>query len=110
MVGDIMFIETNKNMKKPSMIHVDVHSKFLIGVPLTDRNEKSCTDAVMQIKALYTRNNNVLKQLVFDRARDGTVRGYPIKQRYRSETKSSRPEGGTPRSVDYIDKRKSQSN
>jgi hypothetical protein len=53
-VGDIMLIEMNKNLKKPLMIHVNVHSKFFMGVPLRVRNEESCMDAVMQIKELYT--------------------------------------------------------
>jgi hypothetical protein len=45
-----MFVEVGKNSKKPFMIHVDVHSKFLMGVPLRDRNEESCADTVVKIR------------------------------------------------------------
>ena len=66
-VGDIMFVEHTKNIKKPLMIHVDVFTKFMIGVILKDRTEDECTNAILQIKEAYRRNNYDLKQLVFDR-------------------------------------------
>jgi len=55
-----------KNIKKPLMIHVDVCSKFTTGVPLKDKSEQACTNAILQIKAVYSRNKKELKQLVFD--------------------------------------------
>jgi len=66
-VGDIMFVEGLKNVKKPLMIHVDVCTKFVTGIPLKDKSEEICTSAIMQVKAVYTRNEQDLKQLVFDR-------------------------------------------
>jgi hypothetical protein len=56
-----------KNIKKPLMIHVDVYTKFMIGRILKDRTEDECTNAILQIKEAYVRNNYDLKQLVFDR-------------------------------------------
>jgi hypothetical protein len=56
-----------KNIKRPLMIHVDVCTKFVTGVPLKDRSEETCTSAIMQVKAVYTRNKHNMKQLVFDR-------------------------------------------
>jgi len=66
-VGDIMFIEGLKNIKRPLMIHVDVCTKSITGPPLKDRSEETCISAIMQIKAVYARNKHDLKQLVFDR-------------------------------------------
>jgi hypothetical protein len=63
-VGDIMIVEGLKNTKKPLMIHVDVCSKFITGVPLKDKSEQVCTNAIFQIKAI---NKKELKQSVFDR-------------------------------------------
>jgi len=39
-VGDIMFVEGLKNIKKLLMIHVDVCSKFVTGVTLKDKLEQ----------------------------------------------------------------------
>jgi len=66
-VGDIMFVEGIKNIKKPLLIHVDVCSKMMTGVPLKDKSEEVCTNAILQVKAVYARNRHELKQLVFDR-------------------------------------------
>jgi hypothetical protein len=66
-VGDIMFVEGARNVKKPLLIHVDVCSKMITGMPLKDKSEEVCTCAIMQIKAVYARNNHELRQLVFDR-------------------------------------------
>jgi len=62
-----MFVEHTKNIKKPLMIHVDVYTKFMIGIILKDRTEDECTNAILQIIEAYVRNNYDLKQLVFDR-------------------------------------------
>jgi hypothetical protein len=64
--GDIMFVEGARDIKKPLLIHIDVCTKVITGVPLKDRSEEVCTDAIMQIKAVYARNNHQLNQLVFD--------------------------------------------
>jgi hypothetical protein len=47
------------------MIHVNVCTKFITGVPFKDRTEEACT-ITMQIKAVYSRNERDLKQLVFN--------------------------------------------
>jgi len=62
-----MFVEGIKNIKKPLLIHVDVFSKMMTGVPLKDKSEEVCTNAILQVKAGYARNRHELKQLVFDR-------------------------------------------
>ncbi len=38
-VGDIMFVESMNDRKKPLLIHVDVCSKLITGVPLNDKLE-----------------------------------------------------------------------
>jgi len=66
-VGDIMFIKGTKNVKRPLIIHVDVCTKFMLGMILKDKSEEECTKAILQIKEAYARNDHELKQLVFDR-------------------------------------------
>jgi hypothetical protein len=61
-----MIMEEIKNVKEPLLIHVDVCSKMITGVPLKDKSEEVCTSAIMQVKAVYARNKHELKQLVFD--------------------------------------------
>ena len=65
-IGDIMFVEGIKKVKKPLLIHVDVCSKLITGVPLKDKSEEVCTSAIMQVKAVYAMNKHELKQLVSD--------------------------------------------
>jgi len=48
------------------LIHVDVCSKFIVGVPLKNKSEEECTTALMQIKAVYAWQNRLIKKLVFD--------------------------------------------
>jgi hypothetical protein len=38
-VGNIMFVETKQTVKKPLLVHMDVKTKFITGVPLK-KNEK----------------------------------------------------------------------
>ena len=66
-VGDIMFVETKNNVKKPMLVHVDVCTKLITGVPLQNRTEDECTKAVLQIKSEYQIDGRTMKQLVFDR-------------------------------------------
>ncbi len=40
-VGDIMFVEMKSNVKKPLMIHVDVYTKMVTGVPLNKETEEN---------------------------------------------------------------------
>jgi hypothetical protein len=66
-VGDIMFIEEAKNIKRPLLIHVNICTKFMLGIILKDRSEEECTKAILKVKEAYARNDYELKQLVFDR-------------------------------------------
>jgi hypothetical protein len=66
-VGNIMFVETKNNVKKPLLVHVDVCTKLITGVPLQNRTEEECTKAVLQIKSEYEIEGQTMKQLVFDR-------------------------------------------
>lgn len=49
------------------LIHVDVKTKMITGVPLRNRSEEECTKALINIKTYYQNNNRPMKQLVFDR-------------------------------------------
>jgi hypothetical protein len=40
-VGDIIFVEMKSNVKKPLMIHVDVYTKMVTGVPLNNKTEEN---------------------------------------------------------------------
>jgi hypothetical protein len=66
-VGDIMFVELKEDIKKPLMVHVDVCTKLITGIPLRNRTEEECTKAIVDSKAHYSLNDRNLKQLVFDR-------------------------------------------
>ncbi len=66
-VGDIMFVETKNNKKKPLLVHVDVCTKLITGVPLQNRTEEECTKAMLQIKSEYEIKGRTMKNLVFDR-------------------------------------------
>jgi hypothetical protein len=66
-VGDIMFMEVKNGVKKPLMIHVDVFTKMIMGVPLNSKTETECTRALLEVKAEYAAKGKTIKQLVFDR-------------------------------------------
>jgi hypothetical protein len=40
-VGDIMFVEMKNDVKKPLMIHVDVYTKMITGIPLKTSQKRS---------------------------------------------------------------------
>jgi hypothetical protein len=56
-VGDIMFVEGPKNVKKPMMVNVDVCTKYVIGIPMENRTEEECLKALKKVDAIYERNN-----------------------------------------------------
>jgi hypothetical protein len=66
-VGNMMFIEGAKNVKRPLLIHVNICTKYMLGKILKDRSEEECTKAILQVKEVYARNDYELKQLVFVR-------------------------------------------
>jgi hypothetical protein len=65
-VGDIMFVET-RNVKKLLLVHVNVCTKLITGVPLQNRTEEECMKAVLRIKSEYEIEGWTMKQLAFDR-------------------------------------------
>jgi hypothetical protein len=44
-------------MKKTLLIHVDVCSKYVTGIPFRDKSEEECPNALKQIKEIYLRND-----------------------------------------------------
>jgi hypothetical protein len=66
-VGDIMFVETKNNVKKPLLVHVDVNTKLITSVPMTNRTEGECTKTILGIKNDYKNKGRILKSVVFDR-------------------------------------------
>ncbi len=52
-MGNIMFVKGAQNVKKPLLIHVDICSKFVTGIPLRDRTEVEYTNALKEMKAVY---------------------------------------------------------
>jgi hypothetical protein len=60
-LGVIMFVEHTKNIQRPLMNHVDVFTKFMIGIILKDRAVDECANAILQIKEAYGRNHYNLK-------------------------------------------------
>jgi hypothetical protein len=55
------------NIKRPLMIHVDVCTKMIVGVPLRNKSEEEYIKALLDIKADYASKGRMIKQLVFDR-------------------------------------------
>jgi hypothetical protein len=56
-VGDIMFVKLKEDTKKPLMVHVNVYTKLITGIPLRNRSEEECTKAIVDIKAHYLLND-----------------------------------------------------
>jgi hypothetical protein len=65
--GDLMFIETKADIKRPMLINVDVATKLITGVSMRGRNEDECTNALLQVKAEYAIHGHKLRVQVFDR-------------------------------------------
>ncbi len=65
-VGDIMFLEVKNGVKKPLMIHVDVFTKMIMGVPLNSKTETECARALLEVKAECAAKGKTIKQLVFN--------------------------------------------
>jgi hypothetical protein len=66
-VGDIMFIELTESNKKPLMMHVNVCTKLITGVGMTNKSEEECTQTVLKIKNDYDLYGYRLKNLTLDR-------------------------------------------
>jgi hypothetical protein len=62
-----MFIELKNNIKKPLLLHVNMYTKMITGVPLTNKSEEDCTKFLLDIKADYQLKGRMMKQLGFDR-------------------------------------------
>jgi hypothetical protein len=65
--GDLMFIETKGDTKKPLLIDVDVATKLITVVVMRDKSEAECTKALLQVKNEYALYNHQMKMQVFDR-------------------------------------------
>jgi hypothetical protein len=65
--GDLMFIETKAETKKPLLLNVDVATKLLTGVSMRGKDEDECTNALLQVKAEYAIHGRKMQTQVFDR-------------------------------------------
>jgi hypothetical protein len=66
-IGDIMFVESKNDKKQPLMIHVDVCTKMITGVPLKNKSEEECTKVLLEVKTDYQMRGRKMKRLIFDR-------------------------------------------
>jgi hypothetical protein len=65
--GDLMFIETKAEIKKPLLLNVDVATKLLTGVSMRGKDEDECTNALLQVKAEYAIHGRKMQTQIFDR-------------------------------------------
>lgn len=65
--ADLMFIEGRADVKEPMYVHVDVATKCVIGVPMKNKTEEGCMEAIKAVQAYHRAENQELKSLVFDR-------------------------------------------
>jgi hypothetical protein len=49
--GKVTVGELQNDVKKPLLVHVDVFSKIVNGVPLRDKTEEECTRGIMEVAA-----------------------------------------------------------
>jgi hypothetical protein len=66
-VGDIMFVELKDEAKKPLLVHMDVNTKLITGLMLSNKTQDECTKAILNIRNNYLSKGQVMKTLVFDR-------------------------------------------
>lgn len=62
-----MFVALKDDKKQPLMIHVDVCTKLITGIPLKNKSEEECAKALLDVKAEYQMCGQKMMQLIFDR-------------------------------------------
>ena len=65
--ADIMFVEGNKSDKDPLLVHVDIFSDLVIGVPMQDRTKRSCLEALKEVANMHKLWGWKLRELLFDK-------------------------------------------
>ena len=65
--GDLMFVETKDDKKKPLLLDVDVATKMITAVSMPNKTSEECTAALLQVKAEYAIHGRVMLKQVFDR-------------------------------------------
>ncbi len=56
-----MFAEVKNGVKKPLMVHIDVYTKMIMGVPLKNKTKTECARALLEVKAEYATKGKVIK-------------------------------------------------
>ena len=66
-VADLMFVENNQNAKKPLYVQVDVCTKYVTGVAMSEKTKQECHETIIAVKNDYAYKGHKMEELIFDR-------------------------------------------
>ena len=65
-VADLMYVEGNRGVQKPLLLHTDVCTKFVTGVVMSGKDKTDCIDAIIAVKDDCKIKGQRMEEYMFD--------------------------------------------